>query len=246
MTSSSPLRPGADPACDTPDLAGVKTIVVHSGGVDSSLCLALAVRDFGPDQVLALGFHYGQRHDVELDAARRIAGHFGVRRYEVELGFYPSLTRNALMDAGIPIRNVPGETPNTLVMGRNGLMIRLGAILAATLGAGSVYAGVIGVEAANSGYRDCTREYVDLVEAALRLDLGDPSFEVRTPLVAMTKKETMDLGYELGCLEFLLTETVTCYKGVPKAGCGECGACRLRNEGIRLFLEERPEVSVPW
>ena len=230
----------------TPDFAGIETIVVHSGGMDSSLCLALAVRDFGQEHVLSLGFDYGQRHDIELERARQIAKWFGVLRYEVDLGFYSSLTKNALMDASIPIRHVEGEGPNTLVVGRNGLMVRLAAILAGQIGAASVYVGVIGVDGANSGYRDCSREYMDLVQAALRLDLADDSFEIRTPLVEMTKKETMELGYELGCLEFLLETTVTCYRGVPLAGCGECPACNLRNAGIRDFIEDRPEVRVPW
>lgn len=231
---------------DTPDLVGIETIVVHSGGMDSSLCLALAVRDFGREHVLSLGFDYGQRHDIELERAAQIAEWFGVQRYVVDLSFYSSLTKNALMDASIPIRHVEGDSPNTLVVGRNGLMVRLAAILAGQFGAGSVYAGVIGVDGANSGYRDCSREYMDLVQAALRLDLADDTFEVRTPLVEMTKKETMELGHELGCLEFLLETTVTCYRGVPLAGCGKCPACRLRNEGIRRFVQEHPEVKVPW
>ena len=84
------------------------------------------------------------------------------------------------------------------------------------------------------------------MEQILRLDLGRSEFEVRTPLVHMTKKETMDLGYELGCLEFLLDVTVTCYEGVAHAGCGVCPACRLRNEGIREFLEETPSFQLPF
>jgi len=231
---------------DVKKLQGIRTVVIHSGGMDSSLCLALAVRDFGADSVLSLGFDYGQRHGDELERAQRIAEWFGVRRYVVRIGCYGELTQNALMDASIPIEHREGEDPNTLVVGRNGLMVRLGAILADQLGADSVYTGVIGVEAANSGYRDCTREYMDLMEQIVRLDLGRSDFEVRTPLVDMTKKETMDLGYELGCLEFLLDVTVTCYEGVAHAGCGTCPACRLRNEGIREFLTARPGFALPW
>lgn len=231
---------------DAKELTGIQTVVIHSGGMDSSLCLALAVHEFGAEHVLSLGFDYGQRHMDELDRAQMIADWFGVRRYVVQIGCYGELTKNALMDAAIPIEHVEGESPNTLVVGRNGLMVRLGAILAEQLGANSVYTGVIGVEAANSGYRDCTRAYMDLMQQILRLDLGRDDFEVRTPIVHMTKKETMDLGHEHGCLEFLLDATVTCYEGVPHAGCGVCPACVLRNEGIRGFMAENRDFLLPF
>jgi len=226
------------------DLTGIETVVIHSGGMDSSLCLALAVEEFGAAHVLSLGFDYGQRHSDELERADRIATWFRVPRYVVAIGCYGELTQNALMDASIPIEHRAGQSPNTLVVGRNGLMVRLASILADQVGATSVYTGVIGVEAANSGYRDCTREYMDLMQEVLRLDLGRGDFEVRTPLVHMTKKETMDLGHRLGCLEFLLDMTVTCYEGVPHAGCGVCPACLLRNEGIREFMAENPGFAL--
>ena len=231
---------------DARELKGIETVVIHSGGMDSSLCLALAVRDFGAEHVLSLGFDYGQRHGNELERAQQIADYFGVQRYVVTVGCYGELTRNALMDASIPIERRAGEDPNTLVVGRNGLMVRLGAILADQLSASSVYVGVIGVEAANSGYRDCTRDYMDLMQQVLRMDLGNEAFEIRTPLVEMTKKETMDLGFGLGCLDFLLDVTVTCYEGLPHAGCGACPACELRNEGIRQFVAGSMGFWLPW
>ena len=193
-----------------------------------------------------MSFEYGQRHTVELAAARRIADHFGVRNVVVPIRCLQEVTSNALLDPTIRIEHAPGSAPNTLVVGRNGLMVRVAAIHAQHLGARCVYTGIIGADGANSGYRDCSREYMDLVQAALRLDLDDPGFEVRTPVVAMTKKQTMELGYELGVLGFLLQETVTCYEGVPLAGCGACPACRLRNAGLRDFLEERPDFVAPF
>lgn len=231
---------------DIRNLTGIEAIVLHSGGMDSSLCLAHAVERHGPERVISLGFAYGQRHEDELARAERIAGHFGVKRHVIELTFYGSLTRNALMDAGIPIEHRSGEAPNTLVVGRNGLMMRLGAILAEQVGARRLYVGVIGVEAANSGYRDCTRQYVDLLQSILRLDLGDDTFEIRTPLVHMTKAETMDFGLALGCLPLLLEETVTCYEGIPLAGCRRCPACKLRNEGLATFLAAHPDFVAPF
>lgn len=233
------------PSTDARTIRDIDAIVVHSGGMDSSLCLALAVRDHGAAHVLSLGFDYGQRHHDELRRAAHIAAHFGVRRHVVEIGCYRALTRNALMDTDAEITHRPGEAPSTLVMGRNGLMARLAAILGEQIGAHLIYMGVIGVEAANSGYRDCTRDYMDRMQDILRLDVGHDALEIRTPLVDMTKAETMALGHALGCLGFLLDETVTCYRGVPHRGCGDCPACALRNEGIAQFYAAHPALDPP-
>jgi 7-cyano-7-deazaguanine synthase len=139
------------------------------------------------------------------------------------------------MDKEIPIVHLEGEAPNTLVVGRNGLMARLGAIHAQSLGASCIYMGVIGVDGSFSGYRDCSRIYMDLVEQALRIDLDDSQFSIKTPLVAMTKAETMALGDSLGVLEFLLEHTVSCYEGLRKEGCSKCPACKLRAQGLREY-----------
>ena len=84
---------------------GISAVVVHSGGMDSSLCLALAVREFGAEHVLSMSFEYGQRHTVELTAARRIADHFGVRNVVVPIRCLQEVTSNALMDSSIQIEH---------------------------------------------------------------------------------------------------------------------------------------------
>ena len=127
-----------------------------------------------------------------------------------------------------------------------GLMAHIGGIHAYHLGASCLYLGVIEVDAALSGYRDCSRAYMNLIENILRVDLDDPGFEIRTPLVKMTKKETLVIGKQLGILEYLLQETITCYEGIPGYGCQNCLACRLRNEGIRQFRAEYPDFSMPY
>lgn len=230
-----------------------KAIVIHSGGMDSSLCLALAMREFGKDDVLSLSFCYHQRHSIELEQAAKICAHWSVDHTVLSLDCLQQITSNALINKTIPItcdytqeQSQPSQTPNTLVVGRNGLMARLGAIHAHSLGAHWIYMGVIGVEGNVSGYRDCSRSYMDLKQQILRLDLNDPAFEIRTPLVNMTKKETMLLGDQLGVLEFLLNETVTCYEGISKQGCLHCPACTLRNTGIRQFLAVKPCFKMPY
>lgn len=213
-----------------------KAVVVHSGGMDSSICLALAIQDFGADNVLSLSFRYGQRHSNELQQAAKICRDWGVDHYVLQLDCMQEITENALMNADIPIEHHEGKAPNTLVVGRNGLMARLAAIHAHHLGAGCIYMGVIEVEEANSGYRDCSRHYMDLMQEILRLDLDDEHFEIRTPVVKMTKCQTMELADRLGVLDYLLKETITCYEGIGGKGCEQCPACKLRNEGIRQFL----------
>ncbi len=221
-----------------------KALVIHSGGMDSSICLYLALREFGPENVLALSFSYHQRHQNELDQAAAICKEWGVDRKVVSLESLSQLTDNALMNRALDISHMPGEPPNTFVVGRNGLMARLGAILAHSLGAKCLYMGVIEVESSNSGYPDCSRDYMNLMQQILRLDLMDATFEIRTPLVYMSKKETLELAYSLGILPYLLEMTITCYQGISRQGCEHCPACILRNEGIRQFEEAHPEWAL--
>jgi len=213
----------------------IKSIVVHSGGMDSSICLALAVKEFGADHILSLSFSYGQRHSSELKAAKKIADYLKVKNQVIDITCLKKITSNSLLDHGREIKSEDG-IPNTLVVGRNGLMARVSAIHANSLGANSIFMGIIEVEEANSGYRDCSRNYMDIIESALRLDFDNPSFQIKTPLVKMTKKETMVLANELGYLDYFLEETITCYQGMKGRGCKVCPACKLRNEGVDLFF----------
>lgn len=223
-----------------------KAVVVHSGGMDSSLCLALACKEFGPENVLSVSFTYNQRHSIELERATAISEYFKVDHVQLDLSCLSQITESALIGHDKAIEHKKGEAPNTLVTGRNGLMARLAGIHANSLGAHCIYLGVMELEEANSGYRDCSREYMDLIQAALRMDFADPTFEIRTPFVKMNKKETMELGYELGVLEYLLETTVTCYEGVPKEGCMKCPACKLRNNGLKIFCLEHPDFKFSY
>ncbi len=217
-----------------------KAIVVHSGGMDSSLCLYLAIDQFGADNVLSMSFTYGQRHSNELGQAKIICDEWKVDNITVNLDCLTEITENSLTNHNLSIGS-PDGVPNTMVVGRNGLMARVAAIHANELGADCIFMGVIEVEEANSGYRDCSRKYMDIIQAALRLDFDNPNFEIKTPIVYMTKKQTMELGYQMGVLQFLLETTITCYNGIIGQGCGACPACNLRNEGIIEFVKEHKD-----
>ena len=217
-------------------------VVVLSGGMDSAICLALAVKNFGAHNTSAITFDYGQRHFSEKTSAKFMAEHFNVDQVTIDLPFFSQLTNNALLnhDRSLVEHNNTSMLPNTLVVGRNGLFARLGAIYANTIQASHLFLGVLGLEAANSGYLDCSRKYFDLMEQILRIDLASENFWIHTPLVDMTKKQTLDLAAELGELKFILENSITCYEGIKEYGCGECAACILRNNGIKEYLVLNP------
>ena len=223
-----------------------KAIVVLSGGMDSALCLAIALTEFKKSEILALTFNYGQRHHQELEQSKKLTSFFGVDQKIIDINFLNQITNNALVihDQKIALDN--NQIPNTMVLGRNGLMARIAGIQAASVEAHAIYLGVMELESANSGYRDCSREYMDLVEAALRLDFNEPQFEIRTPLIKMNKYDSMELGNKLGVLGFLLEETLTCYEGVLKEGCGQCPSCKLRNDGILKFIQKHPDFNFSY
>lgn len=223
-----------------------KALVIHSGGMDSSICLALAIKKYSKENVLSLSFTYDQRHSTELEQAQKICKTWEVDHAVLDISCLKEITTNALTNRSIEIKHETGSPPNTLVVGRNGLMAYIGGIHAHQLGASCIYLGVLGLEGNHSGYRDCSRAYMDLVQALLRMDLNDQSFIIETPLVEMNKKETLLLAKELGILEYLLEETVTCYEGIQKQGCKVCPSCLLRNEGIRQYQLDYPSLTLSY
>lgn len=220
------------------------SIVLHSGGMDSSLCLYLAAKQYGEDRVLSLGFQYGQRHAPELTAAETIASHFGIRRVVISVPPLPGWETSSLLAHSIPI-HIEGMCPNSIVRGRNGLFLMMAAPLAHTVGAHELVIGVMEREGSYSGYPDCSREYIDRVQAVVRLDLQDSSFSIQTPLIQMSKADTMRLADDCGVLDYLLEKTVTCYNGISAVGCQECPSCRLRNQGIIEFYRSHPKRRAP-
>jgi 7-cyano-7-deazaguanine synthase len=223
-----------------------QAIIVHSGGLDSSLCLALAMKEFNHSELLSLSFKYGQRHSQETVQAEKICKIWNIDHTLLSIDCLEKITNNALIGNSQQINQEKGKESNTLVIGRNGLMARLAAIHAENLGAHCIYMGVIQEDAKKMGYRDCTREYMDLKQQILRMDLSNPAFEIRTPLVYMTKKETLELSYREGILEFLLQETISCYEGIPLQGCMKCPTCKIRNDAIQAFMKSDPTFSAKF
>ena len=234
----------------------MQAVVVLSGGQDSALCLALAVRKYGPREVAAITFAYGQRHSVETKFARRLARHFGVVAHKVvKLGFYRDITTNALLDPTMKIRESPSPKskskngscnsdlrlrlststtlpPNTVVEGRNAFFLMAAAVWAKSLGATDVYTGVSQTD--YSGYPDCRAVFIRAQQKAIRLALDFP-IRIVTPFMRKTKAEEWALAAKLGVFDLIANGTVTCYNGIPGRGCGKCPACKLRNRGLKDY-----------
>ncbi|MFL1676073.1 7-cyano-7-deazaguanine synthase QueC [Paenibacillus dendritiformis] len=215
-----------------------KAVVVFSGGQDSTTCLFWALERF--DAVETVTFDYGQRHRSELEHAKRIAAKLQVPNRVLDMTLLNQLAPNALTRADIDIAQEEGELPNTFVEGRNLLFFSFAAIYAKQIGARHIVTGVC--ETDFSGYPDCRDVFVKSLNVTLNLAM-DYGFVLHTPLMWLNKAETWRLADELGAFEFVRTETVTCYNGLPGDGCGECPSCKLRRAGLKSYLAERAQKA---
>lgn len=204
-------------------------VVLSSGGLDSTVCLALAVREAGP--VWALTVDYGQRHRIELERAAAVADHYRCDHVVVRLDL-GQWGGSALTDPDIEVPAAEGgeAIPVTYVPARNLVLLSLAAGMAEARGADWIYLGVNALD--YSGYPDCRPEFVAAFERALALGLkrgveGRP-LQVRTPLVDHTKAAIVRLGMEVGAP---LGLTWSCYRGDHRP-CGACDACALRAKGF--------------
>ncbi|MCB1886510.1 MAG: 7-cyano-7-deazaguanine synthase QueC [Rhodocyclaceae bacterium] len=210
-----------------------RAVVLLSGGLDSTTCLAIA-REQG-FECYALSVEYGQRHAAELTASRRVAQAFSVREHRfarVDLGQFGG---SALTDSGIAVPMEgpqPGVIPVTYVPARNTVMLSLALGWAEVLGACDIFIGVNAID--YSGYPDCRPEYIAAFETMANLGtkagIEGARLRIHTPLIRLTKAEIIARGLELG-VDYGLT--VSCYQadGSGRA-CGACDACRLRHAGF--------------
>ncbi|MBS7838223.1 7-cyano-7-deazaguanine synthase QueC [Wohlfahrtiimonas chitiniclastica] len=211
-----------------------RAIVVFSGGQDSTTCLFWAQKQF--KEVIALTFDYGQRHSNEVQHAKVIANTLGVEWLSIELDLFQKLTKNALTSPDVAIEMAEGELPSTFVPGRNHLFFSIAAMVAYQKDAKHIVVGVS--ETDFSGYPDCRDQFVKSLNVTLDLAMEAP-FEIHTPLMWRDKAAVWALSDELGAFEFVRDHTLTCYEGIPAAGCGKCPACILRQNGLETYLAEK-------
>jgi 7-cyano-7-deazaguanine synthase len=208
-----------------------RAVVLVSGGLDSATVLAVA-RDAGHD-CYALSIDYGQRHRVELEAARRVAAALGALDHRVMRVDLAGIGGSALTDPAIPVpESATSGIPVTYVPARNTLFLALALGWAEVLAAGDVYVGVNALD--YSGYPDCRPEFVRAFQAlaavATKAGVERAPCRIQAPLIALTKAEIIGRGLALG-VDYALT--ISCYQpdGSGRA-CRRCDACRLRASGF--------------
>jgi 7-cyano-7-deazaguanine synthase len=222
-------------------------VLLLSGGLDSTTMLAHAVSQ-GYD-VHAMTFRYGQRHATEIEAARRVARHYGVTDHvvvDIDLRTFggsaltadiavPKDRTSAAMAEGIPITYVPA---------RNTIFLSFCLAWAEVLGASDIFIGVNALD--YSGYPDCRPEYVAAYERMANLATrggveGTNPIRIRTPLLHLSKREIVELGHSLG-VDYSIT--LSCYDpGATGEACGHCDACALRLKG---FAEAGARDPAPY
>lgn len=209
-----------------------KAVILFSGGLDSTTCLAYAKRE-GFD-CYALSFNYGQRHSSELNAAKKIAAHFNAKHkvFNLEVNQFGG---SAITDNNIDVPDYDEKNthiPVTYVPARNTIFLSVALAWAEVLNAKDIFIGVSHVD--YSGYPDCRPEYIkafqNLANLATKFGVEEGGIKIHTPIIHLSKAETIKLGYDFG-VDYSMT--VSCYKANEEGhACGQCDSCMLRKKGF--------------
>lgn len=211
----------------------MKALVLFSGGLDSTVCLGLAVKKYGKEEVLVLSVYYGQKHKKEMEASERIAEYYGVRRLTLNLGEIFKDSNCTLLEGAsddIPhedyseqLKKTGGEPVNTYVPYRNGLFLSSAASIALSHGCTEIYYGAHADDAAGNAYPDTSMAFNKAISDAVYIGSGN-KLKIAAPFIDKPKSYVVKTGIELG-VPFELTWS--CYEGHDRA-CGVCGTCRDR------------------
>ena len=207
-----------------------RALVVLSGGQDSTTCLYWAIDRFGHENVSSITFDYGQRHRIELACAAEIADFAGVPNVILPIDTFAALGGDALTSTDIAVQSALNEDtglPNTFVPGRNLIFLTFAAAFAYQRSIAHLVTGVAQTD--YSGYPDCREETMISLQAAIQKGM-ESDIQIHTPLMHLSKKETVELARELGALP-AMAMTHTCYNG-ERPPCGHCPACELRAKGF--------------
>jgi 7-cyano-7-deazaguanine synthase len=219
-----------------------RAVLCLSGGMDSSVCAALAAKDF---DVYAVHFSYGQRTEArELQSAQDVARLVGAKEFmQLKMDLFRRIGGSALTDAAIDVpvaaeeEAIGNEVPVTYVPFRNAHFLSAAVSWAEVLGAKTVFIGA--VEQDSSGYPDCRPAYYEAFNALIAKGTKEGDIRVVTPLIGLRKSEIVRLGVELGAP---LHVSWSCYSGEAKA-CGVCESCALR---LRAFRQAGCEDPIPY
>jgi 7-cyano-7-deazaguanine synthase len=210
-----------------------RAVVLLSGGLDSATTLALALRD--GFAAYALSFDYGQRHRIELEAAKRVAAALGAHEYRIatiDLRVFGGSALTSDLDVPKNREVEHNEIPVTYVPARNTIFLSYALAWCEVLGAADIFIGANAID--YSGYPDCRPEFIaafeQLAGVATQAGVEGTQFRIHGPLLSMSKADIIRKGAELG-VDFSLTHS--CYDPTPEgAACGECDSCRLRLAGF--------------
>ena len=218
-------------------------VVLLSGGMDSTTTAAIAQRH--GFELCALSFRYGQRHSIELEAARRVAEHLGIRRHvvlDIDLRAFggSALTGDLAVPKDTPASQIGERIPPTYVPARNTIFLSFALALAEVTGSRDIFIGANAMD--YSGYPDCRPEYLQAFERmanlATKAGVEGRGVTIHAPLIALSKQEIVQQGISLG-VDYSLTWT--CYDPSPDGlACGHCEACQLRLKGFREAGAEDP------
>ncbi len=227
----------------------MRVLVLLSGGVDSSTCLAMAVAEHGKDNVVALSTSYGQKHTKELESARKIAKYYGVELIELDLAkifTYSSCSLLSHSEKEIPqgsyseqLKEKEGETISTYVPFRNGLFLSTATSIAISKNCQIVYYGAHSDDSAGEAYPDCSEEFNEAMNRAIYLGSGK-QVKIEAPFVNLHKSDIVKKGLELK-LPYELTWS--CYEG-DEYSCGKCGTCIDRERAFEINGEIDPLVKI--
>lgn len=230
-----------------------KALVLNSGGVDSTTCVSLAVKDLGKENVTTVSVYYGQKHKKELECAEKVAEYYGVDHRVIDLS-----NTGIMNDSNCPLlaastSEIPEQSyaeqiekngegmVTTYVPFRNGLMLSAIAALAMAKYPNDevdIYLGAHADDAAGNAYADCSKDFTDSIGRAISIGTYD-KVHLKAPLVELNKAGVVKLGLSLGTPYEL---TWSCYNGGDRP-CGKCGTCIDRAEAFRLNGVEDPAIK---
>lgn len=223
----------------------MKALVLASGGLDSTTCLAMAVEKYGKENVIALSISYGQKHDKEIQASNRVAEYYGVEHLYLDLGKIFAYSDCALLKNSTEkieqetyeeqLKKTNGKPVTTYVPFRNGLFLSSAASIALSKGCSVIYYGAHRDDAAGNAYPDCSKAFEDAMNEAIYQGSGK-MLHMEAPFIEMTKADIVKKGLELSVPYEL---TWSCYEGGERP-CGLCGTCRDRQRAFALNHVEDP------
>lgn len=220
----------------------MKALVLSSGGLDSTTCVGLAVKEYGKENVITASLYYGQKHNKELECAKKVAEYYGVKHIEEDISNIMKYASNvcSLVKGGKEIQEGSYESQvkandkgrvETYVPFRNGLLLSIATAYADSLFPNEevkIYYGAHSDDNVGSAYADCSPEFTEAMNKAINIGTYN-KISISSPFVNMNKAEVLKLGLELNVPYEL---TWSCYKGGEKQ-CGKCGTCIDRKKAFK-------------